>query len=173
MKVLFIDRDGTLINEPPGGYIDSLEKLKVLPYVIESLQRLQQNGYKFIIISNQPGRGTDKFPEENFITPQNKLMEIFSENNIVFEATYFCPHFREDNCACMKPKTKLLERFLKQNEIDLKNSFCIGDRESDIKLAKNIGCRGIYYSDKQNIDATFISKDWREITKFILNLVQN
>src|SRR4051812_39563229 len=116
IKVLFIDRDGTLINEPEGGYVDTLEKLNVLPGVLEALKKLQQK-YTLVMVSNQPGRGTEKFPEENFITPQNQLMEIFKENHILFKETFFCPHFMEDNCDCMKPKTGLIDAFLKENTI--------------------------------------------------------
>ena len=168
MKLLFIDRDGTLINEPSGGYIDLLEKLIVLPHVIKSLQSLQLNGYKFVMISNQPGLGTDKFPDEAFWTPQNKLMGIFEENKIIFEEIFFCPHFREDNCNCMKPKTGLIDGFLKKESVDLKQSYTIGDRESDVELAKNIGCKSIFYSDKPNLNAVFSSCDWDKITDFIL-----
>ncbi len=139
MKVIFIDRDGTLIDEPADGYIDSLDKLEVLPDVIESLQKLQSAVFTLVMISNQPGLGTEKFPSDNFWTPQNRLMSIFNENAITFSNTFFCPHFREDNCSCMKPKTGLIQRFLDENTVDLVHSYTIGDRETDIQLAKNIG----------------------------------
>ena len=168
MKVLFIDRDGTLIHEPIGGYIDSLEKLKIEPHIIESLQKLQSKGYKFVMISNQPGRGTKKFPEINFITPQNKLMEIFAKNNITFEETFFCPHFREDNCNCMKPKTGLVDEYIKNNNINLKKSYTIGDRESDMQLAKNIGCKSISYSDEIRKGSDFNSKNWKLVAEYII-----
>ncbi|HLL60424.1 MAG TPA: histidinol-phosphatase [Candidatus Nitrosocosmicus sp.] len=168
MRVLFIDRDGTLINEPPDGYIDTLEKLEILPHVIESLPKLQEK-FTLVLVSNQPGRGTNKFTEESFIIPQNKLVEIFNENNISFKQMFFCPHFREDNCECMKPKTGLIDSFLKENTIELQHSYVIGDRETDIQLAKNIGCKGILYSDKKVSDADFISHDWRKIVDYILH----
>ncbi len=166
--MLFIDRDGTLIREPPGGYIDSLDKLVILPHVIESLQRLMSAGFDLVMISNQPGRGTDKFPEENFIVPQNKLMQIFAENNIDFFGTYFCPHFREDKCTCMKPKTGLIDHLLKNRDIDLASSCVIGDRSSDIELARNIDCKAIYYSEDTNEEAVLCSNNWLDITNFIL-----
>jgi len=171
MKVLFLDRDGTLIQEPEGGYIDSIEKFKMLPYVVISLQKLQLKGYKLIMVSNQPGLGTDKFPYENFIVPQNELMRIFKENNIFFEQTYFCPHFREDKCDCMKPKIGLIDDFIKNNDVDVELSYTIGDRDSDVLLAKNIGCKSILYSDSDNvyIGSEFNSHNWNVITEYILN----
>ncbi len=169
MKALFLDRDGTLINEPKDGYVNSLEKLKIRPHVIKSLQKLQSKRYGFIMISNQPGLGTDKFPYEKFIVPQDKLMSIFKENNILFEKTYFCPHSREDNCNCRKPKTGLIESFIITNDIDFKKSYAIGDRESDILLAKNIGCKGILYSDKPHPRSDFNSNNWNSIVEYILN----
>lgn len=168
MKVLFLDRDGTLIHEPPDGYIDSLEKLKILPGVIKTLKDLQRAGYRFVMISNQPGRGTPRFPEENFSTPQNELMRIFTMNGITFEGTFFCPHYREENCACMKPKTGLIETFLHENEIDFGQSFVIGDRDSDIKLAKNIGCRSIAFSQTPKPAADMSADSWSAIRNFIL-----
>jgi imidazoleglycerol-phosphate dehydratase/histidinol-phosphatase len=169
MKVLFIDRDGTLINEPSGGYIDSLEKLHILPFVIKSLQVFQSVGFKLIMISNQPGLGTDQLPEKSFWTPQNKLMEIFYEKKIEFEGTFFCPHFKEDNCNCMKPKTGLIDSFLKQKLFDLENSYVIGDRETDLQLGKNIGCNAIFYSERTTVKAAYNSKDWNKITTYILS----
>ncbi|NCN58540.1 hypothetical protein COW99_00505 [Candidatus Roizmanbacteria bacterium CG22_combo_CG10-13_8_21_14_all_38_20] len=120
------------------------------------------------MVSNQSGLGTDKFPDESFWTPQNKLMDIFEDNNIVFEKTYFCPHFREDNCNCMKPETRLIDDFLEKNRVDLKQSYTIGDRESDVELAKNIGCKSIAYSDKPNLNAVFSSNHWNKIADLIL-----
>lgn len=168
MKVLFIDRDGTLIQEPTSGYIKSIKELKIFPNVIKSLQNLQTKGYKLIMISNQPGLGTKKFPYEKFQHPQNKLMSIFKENHIKFEGEFFCPHFKEDNCNCRKPKTGLIDNFLKKNYFDLKMSFVIGDRESDIQLAKNIGCKSIFYSNLNDSGIDFSSKDWIKIADYIL-----
>lgn len=168
MNVLFIDRDGTLIHEPKGGYIDSLDKFKINPYVVESLQKLQSKGYRLVMVSNQPGLGTDKFPEENFIAPQNKLMEIFAKNNIMFEGTFFCTHFRVDNCDCMKPKTGLIDNFINNKSLNLEKSYIIGDRESDMQLAKNIGCKSISYTKEYREGSDFSSDNWKSIVEYIL-----
>ncbi len=169
MKVLFIDRDGTLINEPSDGKVNSLEKLQINPFVIESLKALQHEGYVLIMVSNQPGLGTDKFPQENFDIPQQKLMDIFNKNGIKFEAAYFCLHEKEENCNCRKPKTGLLDIFLKRNAIDLKNSYVIGDRETDVLLARNIGCKSIFYSAESNPGPNFNSSNWNKIAEWIKN----
>ena len=168
MKVIFLDRDGTLIHEPADGKIDSIEKLQLVPFVISSLKKLQENRYYFIIISNQPGLGTKAFAQETFNPPQQLLMKTFYENGITFEGVYFCPHYKEENCPCRKPKTGLIDSFLKKNSIELKKSFVIGDRESDILLVKNIGCRSIFYSKLSDSCADASFSNWNSIVKYIL-----
>ena len=140
IKYALLDRDGTLIFEPQDTYqIDSIEKLKLLDGVIEGLQFLQSNNFHLIMISNQDGLGTDSFPKEDFDTPQNAMLKIFSDNNIHFEEVFVCPHLPEDNCTCRKPKTGLLDDWLKTADIDTKQSFVCGDRVTDSELAKNLG----------------------------------
>ncbi len=146
-KVAFLDRDGVLIYEPPDTrQIDSLEKLQVLPGVIEGLKHLQRNGYCLVMVSNQDGLGTLSFPQDAFDLVQNKLLETFRQQGISFDEIFICPHFEADNCPCRKPKTSLLDDFLKTQTIDYQKSFVVGDRESDSELAKNIGVR-IYRTD--------------------------
>ena len=143
-KYAFIDRDGTLIFEPQDTFqIDSTSKLKVLPGVIEGFQKLKELGYGLIMISNQDGLGTSYFPKDDFEKPQNKMLEIFKEAGIEFEEVFVCPHLDADKCNCRKPKTGLVDDFLKSADIDMKNSFVCGDRESDKKFAENIGFRFI------------------------------
>jgi len=148
-RVLFIDRDGTLIEEPADEQIDSLEKIKLLPNVIPALLQLQSAGFELVIVSNQDGRGTASFPEENFLKPQNFLRELFNSQGIRFAAEFFCPHFAKDNCECRKPKTGLLTDYMKQ-AIDLANSYVIGDRETDLLLARNLGVQGIRVATSRN-----------------------
>jgi len=151
-KYAFLDRDGALIYEPTledtkkrdvPYQIDSLEKLKILPGVLDGLKKLVEDGYKLVMITNQNGIGTDSFPEEDFWIPQNRMMEIFKENGIEFEKVFICPHFPEDNCNCRKPKIGLVDEFLKSGGIDFANSFMSGDRDTDRQFANNIGVRFI------------------------------
>ena len=167
-KVLFVDRDGTLIWEPPDGKIDSIEKLRPFPLVFESLKKLQQNEYSLVMISNQPGLGSSGFPRESFEIPHRKLMDLFHEAGVRFDGVYFCQHEKEDDCDCRKPKTGLLDSFLKNNPTDLRKSYVIGDRETDIRLAKNIDCKSIFYSSQNNPEADFSSDNWEKITEWIL-----
>ncbi len=151
-KYAFLDRDGTLIYEPPEEdtpsgdvpyQIDSLKKLKILNGVIEGLKGLIDLGYKLVMISNQNGLGLKIFPRANFERPHQEMLKIFKRNGIFFEEIFICPHLPEDNCNCRKPKTGLLEEFFDRNEIDMENSFVCGDRDSDRELAKNLGIKFI------------------------------
>lgn len=155
---LFIDRDGTLIYEPiEDKQVDSVAKVKLEPGVIPALLQLQAAGYRLVIVSNQDGLGTDSFPEANYHVAQNHMMDIFTSQGIKFEDVLICPHFSEDNCTCRKPKTGLMTGYLRSGKVDLSRSFVIGDRQTDIGLAENIGCEGILYQG-----------DWQSITTRLL-----
>lgn len=141
-KIAFLDRDGTLIYEPPDTkQVDSLDILRILPGVISTLKALIAQGYTLVMVSNQDGLGTVSFPRASFEAVQKKLLELFSEEGIVFEAIFICPHFESDKCKCKKPKTGLLTNFLKESSVDPRLSFMVGDRASDEEFAKNIGVR--------------------------------
>jgi len=142
-KVLFIDRDGTIIEEPPGEQIDSLEKLRLVAGAIPALLRLQEAGYNLVMVSNQDGLGTARFPEDSFRKPHDFLMTLLRSQGIRFAAEYFCPHIPSDNCDCRKPKTGMLAEFLRATPIDKQHSYVIGDRETDLELARNLGVKGI------------------------------
>lgn len=142
-KVLFIDRDGTLIVEPPDQQIDSLQKLRLVPGVIPALLRLRAAGFTFVMVSNQDGLGTQSFPEPTFTEPHEFLGELLRSQGVEFEREFICPHFASDECHCRKPKTGLLDAYLKEQPIDRAASYVIGDRETDLQLAKNIGVQGL------------------------------
>lgn len=142
-KVLFIDRDGTLIEEPADQQIDSLQKLRLVPDVISALLKLRDAGYTFVMVSNQDGRGTPSFPEAAFREPHEFLRSLLASQGITFEAEFICPHFARDECACRKPKTALLDEYLQHNPIDRQRSYVIGDRQTDLELARNLGVAGL------------------------------
>ena len=167
-KVLFIDRDGTMIVEPPVDLqVDSLEKLEFLPYAISSLKKLQDFGYELVMVTNQDGRGTSSFPEEDFRKPHQKMLDILRNEGITFAEIFVDNSFPEANSPNRKPNTGLLTSYLISNLIDLHHSYTIGDRETDIQLAMNLGCKAIYYSDQKNANSVFNSKNWIEISNFL------
>ncbi|MES3018636.1 MAG: bifunctional histidinol-phosphatase/imidazoleglycerol-phosphate dehydratase HisB [Bacteroidota bacterium] len=166
-KVLFIDRDGTMIAEPPVDLqVDSLEKLEFLPYAISSLKKLQDFGYELVMVTNQDGRGTSSFPEEDFQKPHQKMLSILKSEGVGFSEIFVDDSFAEANSPNRKPNTGMLTSYLISNLIDLHNSYTIGDRATDVQLAKNLGCKSIFYGD-QNAEADLISKNWLEITAFL------
>ncbi|MBB6092052.1 imidazoleglycerol-phosphate dehydratase/histidinol-phosphatase [Povalibacter uvarum] len=142
-RVLFIDRDGTIIEEPADYQIDSLQKFRLVAGVVPALLALRDAGYTFVMVSNQDGLGTQSFPEPSFREPHEFLQRLLSSQGISFEAEFICPHFPTDGCACRKPKTGLLEAYLEANSLDLTHSYVIGDRETDLELARNIGVTGL------------------------------
>lgn len=140
----FLDRDGALIFEPADTkQVDRIELLKILPGVIDGLKKLTGQGYQLVMISNQDGLGTTSFPQEDFEKPQQKFLEILKRNGIEFIKIFICPHFKKENCNCRKPKTGLVDEFLRSAMIDPEKSFMYGDRETDRQFAKNIGIRFI------------------------------
>ena len=142
-KILFIDRDGTLIHEPDDFQVDRLDKVRLVDAVIPALLELQKHGFRLVMISNQDGLGTPAFPREHFDAPHALVLQILTSQGISFDEIFICPHLPEDNCHCRKPRPGLLTRFLAATNIDLAASAVIGDRESDMDLADCIGVQGL------------------------------
>ena len=143
-KILFIDRDGTLVREPEDFQVDRIDKVRLVEGVIPALQRLVRAGYELVMVSNQDGLGTDSFPEADFRVTQDFIVEIFRSQGIEFSDVLICPHFDSDACDCRKPKPGLLMEYLRaggNDAFDRERSAVIGDRDTDVKLAENLGIR--------------------------------
>ena len=160
-KILFIDRDGTLIAEPFDQQIDRLDKFALEPGVIAALLRLRDAGYAFVMVTNQDGLGTPGYREEEFRPLQQLLLDLLSSQGVAFEAVRICPHTPADRCDCRKPKTGLVADYVKAMDWSREASAVIGDRETDLQLAQNLGVRGLRY-DRSTLG-------WAEIARQLVD----
>ncbi len=174
-RVLFIDRDGTLIQEPPVDYqVDSLEKLEFYPKVIRNLYFIRKHlDFELVMVSNQDGLGTPSFPEETFWPAHNKMLKTLEGEGVSFDAIYIDPSFPEDNSPNRKPRTGMLGKYFSE-EYDLANSYVIGDRETDMELACNLGAKGIWLHEEEEgkvwdlpYPPAFVSPDWDRIAEYL------
>lgn len=176
-QVLFIDRDGTLIIEPPDEQVDSLMKLEFYPKVIRNFYNIKKNlDFKLVIVINQDGLGTKSFPEDNFLQPHQMMLKIFENEGIIFDDIIIDRSFPNENLSTRKPGIAMLEKY-RSNEYDLKNSFVIGNRITDIELAKNLGAKAILINNNdvwKNVDnpelkeiCVLTTQDWDKVYEFL------
>jgi imidazoleglycerol-phosphate dehydratase/histidinol-phosphatase len=180
-KVLFIDRDGTIIKETQDEQIDAFDKMIFYPKCIPFLSKIAKElDYELVMITNQDGLGTDIFPEETFWPVHNFIMKTYENEGVIFDKVFLDRTFPKDNANTRKPGTGLLTEYFSE-EYDLENSFVIGDRLTDVELAKNLGSKAIFINDNTNLGTTEISvkqeelqptialktNDWENIYKFL------
>jgi len=166
-KILFIDRDGTLILEPEDEQIDSLGKLEFYPGVFQYLSRIAAElEYELVMVTNQDGLGTDSFPEETFWPAHNKIIRAFENEGVRFSEVLIDRSFPHQQLPTRKPGTAMLTHYLKGN-YNLAESFVIGDRKTDIQLANNMGCKSILLSNDSHPEADLTTSDWGEIYRYL------
>ncbi|MDQ1165798.1 bifunctional histidinol-phosphatase/imidazoleglycerol-phosphate dehydratase HisB [Flavobacterium sp. SORGH_AS_0622] len=181
-KVLFIDRDGTIVLEPENYQLDSLDKLEFYPKAFQYLAKIASElDYELAMVTNQDGLGTDSFPEDTFWPTQNFILKAFENEGVVFNEIFVDRSFPEENAPTRKPRTGMLTKYLNNPEYDLENSFVLGDRLTDVELAKNLGAKAIYMNDidgigsneislkREELDETIVlqTMDWKKIYEFL------
>ncbi|AXB57817.1 bifunctional histidinol-phosphatase/imidazoleglycerol-phosphate dehydratase HisB [Flavobacterium fluviale] len=181
-KVLFIDRDGTIVLEPENYQLDSLDKLEFYPKAFQYLAKISSElDYELAMVTNQDGLGTDSFPEDTFWPTQNFILKTFENEGVVFNEIFVDRSFPEENAPTRKPRTGMLTKYLNNPEYDLENSFVLGDRLTDVELAKNLGAKAIYMNDidgigsneisskREELDETIVlqTMDWKKIYEFL------
>ena len=164
-RILFIDRDGTIINEVPPTYqIDSFNKLAFYPKVLQYLSRIaNEMDYELVMVTNQDGLGTVSFPEETFWPVQNFIMNVLQSENIHFSKVHIDKSFPHENLPTRKPAVGMLTEYFDETKYDLKNSFVIGDRITDVQLAKNIGCKAIWLNNDVSLGENEIQNSINEL----------
>ena len=159
-NILFIDRDGTLVEEPNDYQVDDLAKIRLCPGVMPALLALIKAGFRLVMVSNQDGLGTPSFPQDDFQKSHDFILALFASQGITFDDILICPHVAQDNCLCRKPKTALLDALLQQRDMNRQSSWVIGDRDSDRLLAEALGIAYLSISKSHN---------WEMVSNAILN----
>ena len=160
-KILFLDRDGTLIAEPADQQIDSLDKFRLIEGVVPALIRFRDAGYRFVMVSNQDGLGGAQYPQASFDAVQAMLVQILDSQGIAFDEVLICPHLPAQNCLCRKPGIGLVQFHLASSALDRTRSLVIGDRETDLQLAGNMGLEGILFGPEPG-------RSWERIAADVL-----
>jgi imidazoleglycerol-phosphate dehydratase/histidinol-phosphatase len=182
-RILFIDRDGTLIIEPSSGNIDSWDKLQFYPHVFKYMNLIATEfNYELILVSNQDGLGTPSFPYSDFQPIHDFVIKAFVNEDVHFSAEYIDPSFKEDKSPNRKPRIGLVKQYMNNAEYDLENSFVIGDRITDVQFAKNLGCKALWLlthpglglkelTDTEEVlranSLALETKQWKEIYEFL------
>lgn len=167
-RVLFIDRDGTLVLEPENYQLDSLAKLEFYPKVFQFLSKIAKElDFELAIVTNQDGLGTESFPEETFWPTQNFILKAFENEGITFDEIFIDRSFPEDNASTRKPRTGMLTKYINNPEYDLENSYVIGDRITDVELAKNLGSKAIFIKNEENLGGNEIATSLEELQNVI------
>ncbi len=181
-KVLFIDRDGTLVLEPENYQLDSLTKLAFYPKVFQYMSKIAlELDFELVMVTNQDGLGTSSFPEDTFWPTQNFILKAFENESVTFEELFIDRSFPEDNAPTRKPRTGMLTKYLNNSDYDLANSYVIGDRITDVELAKNLGSKAIFIKNEADLGGSEISAskeelknvialqttDWKQIYEFL------
>ncbi|GAC1306052.1 MAG: bifunctional histidinol-phosphatase/imidazoleglycerol-phosphate dehydratase HisB [Steroidobacteraceae bacterium] len=162
-RIVFLDRDGTLVEEPADEQVDSLDKISLLPGVIPALLDLRRAGFKFVMVSNQDGLGTASLPTQRFATVQEFIVNLFASQGVTFDAVFICPHFKEDDCACRKPKIGLVTDYIRQYPIDVMGSYMIGDRDTDLAFGATLGVHALRVRSNGSEEET-----WPSIARRVL-----
>ena len=174
MKAIFLDRDGTIIEEPPDEVVDSIDKIKILPNALCGLESLKDADFSLFIITNQIGISQGRLSIEEFHIFNNHFLKQLESKDIHISDIFFCPHSPEDNCECRKPKSGLIEQAKQKYEINLNQSYVIGDRKSDILLGKEIGAKTILVQTdvdftEEELSPDFVAKDLLDVANYILS----
>ena len=144
-RILFVDRDGTLIHEPVKGNIDEWSKLEFYPHVFKYMNKIATEfDYELVMVSNQDGLGTDYFPLNHFLPIQHFIIKAFENEDVYFTEVFIDPSFKEDNSPNRKPRLGMVHKYINNPDYDLANSYVIGDRITDVQFAKNLGCKALW-----------------------------
>ena len=174
-SAVFIDRDG-VINKDLGKYVTCPEEFDFLPRAIDALKRLYKSKYKLIIITDQGGIGKGIYTEKDLEDIHKKMCTLLENEGVILDGIYYCPHHPDENCDCRKPRLGMVRRAVEEHDIDLKKSFFIGDKTSDIKAGKDAGCKTFLVKTghagkdgRYDVRPDFIVKDFFEAVNIILN----
>lgn len=162
-KIAFVDRDGTIVEEPEDLQVDALRKVRLKPGVILALQQLLNAGYLLVMVTNQDGLGTDRYPQEAFTEVQEFLLDLFASQGVTFETVRVCPHSSGDHCLCRKPGVGLVLDLIRGDGFDGNNSIVIGDRRTDVQFAQQLGLRSFQLAGIEGAGLT-----WEDVIRELL-----